>query len=224
MDKISADQIDKLLEDISSIKSVISRNRPVLRQLLLPIHFRVISFVSGASVVILAMVYYYLLLRYGYYYGIPVWTRRFLIGVIAVIYPFTLILKRVLWVRSVQRIDKRYTFGSIVRSIYAYQFPHIWLPILGTTLFFAGFFCYMDLERYIVSTLSVGMGLLYNSIGGTTRLKQYLIVGYWLIVTGVLSVVFIEISALLFLALSPGLGLLLFAFISGNSDDTAGGE
>lgn len=224
MTKISSDQVDKLLEDISSIKSVLNNNKPVLKQLLLPMHFRVISFVGGAGIVLLAAAYYFLLLRYGDYDGIPESIRWLLIGIIVVIYLVTLLLKRVLWVKSVQRLDSRYTFGSIVKGIYTYQFTHIWLPILAAMLFFVCFFCAVDQERYIIPTASLGIGLLYNSIGGMTRLRQYLIVGYWLIVTGLLSVVFTEISALVFLALSPGCGLLLFALISGYSDQNRGGE
>ncbi len=224
MVKISADQVDKLLEDISSIKSVLSKNKPVLKQLLLPTHFRVISFISGASIIVLAAVYYYLLLRYDYYYGIPEGIRQLLIGIIAAIYILTVVLKRILWVRSVKRLDKRYTFGAIVKIIYTHQLVHIWVPILTTIIFFTGYFAYMDQERYIIPTISIGLGILYNSIGGMTRLWQYLIIGYWFIVTGVMTVVFAEVSALVFLALSPGCGLLFFAFMSGESDQDNVGE
>jgi hypothetical protein len=224
MIKISTDQVDKLLGDIASIKSVLSKNKPVLKQLLLPMHFRVISFIGGAAIVVLAAVYYYLLLWHGDYDRIPERIRYLLIGVIAFLFLLVLFLKRALWVRSVQRLDKRYTFGEIVKNIYTYQFTHIWLPITLIMLFLIGYLCYVDAERLIITVVSVGIGLLYNSIGGMTRIRQYLIVGYWLIVTGLLNLVLVELSAFVFLALSPGCGLLLFAFISGESGSDAGEE
>jgi len=49
MDIIEDKQITKLMDDIAAIKQVISENKPLLRQLLLPIHFRIISFIAGEA-------------------------------------------------------------------------------------------------------------------------------------------------------------------------------
>jgi hypothetical protein len=40
MNTINGGQIEKLLEDISSIKTVINKNKPLLQQVLMPAHFR----------------------------------------------------------------------------------------------------------------------------------------------------------------------------------------
>ncbi len=42
MTTISEEQASKLLDDLASIKSIIGENKSVMKQLLLPIHFRFI--------------------------------------------------------------------------------------------------------------------------------------------------------------------------------------
>ena len=132
---ISEKQVAKLLEDIASIKSVLHENRPVLKQLLLPIHFRFVSFFAGAGIILFPVIYYFLLQKYGSYDDIPGQIRNSLIVVVLIYYFITLFLKRLLWVKSVKQIDSRFNFGTIIKNLYSYQIMHFWIPLLLTMLF-----------------------------------------------------------------------------------------
>ena len=52
MDSIDNRQIENLLEDIASIKSVINKNKPLIHQILMPRHFRFFHLIAGISVFI----------------------------------------------------------------------------------------------------------------------------------------------------------------------------
>ncbi|MBU2510353.1 hypothetical protein KJ966_03410 [bacterium] len=218
MTNIDKKQVEKLLEDVASIKSAIDSNRPLIKQLLLPIHFRIISLIAGMAFIVLSSLYYFLLNQYGDYSGIPIMIRTILIAIIAVLYIALIVLKRVLWVKSVKKIDQQITFGQLVKSFYRFQLIHVWIPIILLLLFVSIYLYLMDGQQYIVPIIAIGVGIIYNSIGSVTRIKQYIITGYWLIITGILPLLFPTVSALIYLALSMGCGLLLFTAISGTKD------
>jgi hypothetical protein len=55
------------------------------------------------------------------------------------------------------------------------------------------------------------VGLLYNCIGSIIDIRQYLIFGYWTLVTGVLAILYPVVPALIVLAVSIGGGMLLMS-------------
>jgi hypothetical protein len=217
MNTIEENQIDKLLDDIASIKGVIADNKPLIRQMLLPIHFRIITLLAGISIIGLSALYYFLLDQYGSYDLIPSSMRKISLGLVVFAYLTVVVLKRVLWIKSLQKIDSSYTFGKLLKSIYSYQLLHIWTPLMIGTVLLSFYFYYIEQPRFIVTAVAFGLGLVYNSIGSLTRITQYMIVGYWMIVSSVLPLLFVDVSALIFLALSLGCPMLIFVLISGTS-------
>ncbi len=215
MTTVDEKQLDKLLEDIASIKSVINDNKPLIKQVLLPVHFRIISLIAGLAIIGLSALYCFLLKRYEIYDNIPITIRTISITVVIAVYIILIVLKRILWMKSVKKIDRQITFGQLVKSIYQIQLIHVWIPGFLLLLFVTIYLFIMNGQQYIVPVISIGLGIIYNSIGSATRIKQYIITGYWLIVTGILPLLFPTVSALIYLSLSMGCGMLLFAAISG---------
>ena len=214
MSRITEEQVDKLLGDIKTIKSVISENQPILKQLLLPMHFRVISYLCGIGIIVISLAYYFLLRQYGVYDAIPQAARIFLLAVIAALAVTVWILKGVLWFKSVHTVNKELKFGQMIKKLYSGQILHTWIPISFLMVFLIVYCVSNGLNNYIVPIVAFGVGIIYNMIGGMTAIRQYLFTGYWLIVTGVCAILFPAVSSLLWLALSLGLGLLLFGFFS----------
>lgn len=215
MEPIEKKQIAKLMEDITAIKQVISENKPLLRQLLLPIHFRIISLIGGVAIIFISALYYFLLEKYGTYHQIPQMARYFAIGLIAISWVSVLILKRLLWMKSLKKFDNQMTFGQLVKHLYSYQILHLWIPVLVIMVVLMIYFGNSDVPQFMVVVVAVGLGVIYNSLGSITRIWQYLVVGYWTMITGILPLLISDIPALFALALSLGCGLLIFAFTSG---------
>ena len=59
MKAINEIQIQRLLEEISSIKSVINENRKLVQQLLLPGHFRLMAFIAGISIILFSLLFHF---------------------------------------------------------------------------------------------------------------------------------------------------------------------
>ena len=210
MNQIHPEQIDRLLEDIASIKTVINSNKPLLKQLLLPIHFRITALIAGLVIIGFSLWYNFLFERYGSYANIPQNLQYISLGLVVMVYLGLVILKRVLWLKSVQRLQHKMTFGQMVKFFYSYQLRHVWIPIFILMIFLIVYLSFVDLERYIVTVVAVGSGIIYNSLGGLVRIRQYLLTGYWLMVTGILPILLPDFSALLLLAFSYGGGMLIF--------------
>jgi hypothetical protein len=51
MNPMDNERIDKLLEDISTIRSAIDRNKPLLQQVMMPTHFRLLGLIAGLSII-----------------------------------------------------------------------------------------------------------------------------------------------------------------------------
>ncbi len=217
MHTVDENQIEKLLVDIASIKDAINENKTLIRQLLLPVHFRIISFIAGIVTIVLSALFYYLLEQYGRYGLIPSTIRMFSLGLVVVACLAMGLLKRVLWMKSLKQIDSSFTFGVLLKSIYSFQVLHVWVPIGIGILLLSSYFYFIELPRYIVTAVAFGLGLIYNSMGSVTRIWQYMVSGYWMMVAGALPLIFVDVSALIFLALSLGCSMLIFAFLSGTS-------
>lgn len=219
MTTIDEKQVSKLLDDIASIKTIISENKPLMKQLLLPVHFRAVSFFAGVVIIGISALYYFLLDRYGVYDSIPENLRWMALGVVFVCWLVTLVMKRVNWIRSVRKIDHQITFRQAVKSLYRAQIFHVWIPIIVMIVFASGYLVMMGSPRYIVPLAATGIGIIYNMIGGITRIPQYLVTGYWLFLTSLLPFLFPMVSALIFLAISLGGSMLIFGILVGMNDE-----
>jgi hypothetical protein len=82
METINGGQIEKLLEDISSIKSVINKNKPLLQQVLNPAYFRLFTLLAAISIIGFCLLIYFLMQHYGNFSSIPRTTRYIIFNTI----------------------------------------------------------------------------------------------------------------------------------------------
>lgn len=214
MNQVSDKQVKKLFDDIATIKSAINDNLPVIRQLLQPRHFTTVSYISGIGIIAVSMAYYFLLKQYEAYPAIPQGIRTLLLVVIGVLVLTVWILKGVLWVKSVRRINADFTFRQMLKNLYSGQILHVWVPTICLFVVFILYFVKTGRPDLIVPLLCYGTGFMYNMIGGMTGFRQFLVTGYWVILTGTLSFLFPQVCGLLWLSVSLGAGLILFAVVS----------
>jgi hypothetical protein len=223
MDTINSGQIEKLLEDISSIKSVINKNKPLLQQVLNPAHFRLFTFLAAISVIGFAMLIYFLVQHFGNFNMIPLTARYFIFAAMAADWIFMQYLKRRIFLTTGKRIDPTFTFGRLLKEfftyriahvyvpVFTYRIAHVYVPVVALIIFLVIYFIYEDIPYYIVPAVSIGVGFLYNLIGSFTEIRQYLIIGYWFLITGVAVIIFHNIPAPMSLSITIGCGLLIFS-------------
>lgn len=211
MDTINGGQIEKLLEDISSIKSVINKNKPLLQQVLNPAHFRLFTLLAAISVIGFALLIYFLMQHYGSFSDIPRAARYVIFAAMAADWVFMQYLKRRTFLTTGKRIDPTFTIGRLLKEFFTYRIAHVYVPVMVLIIFLIVYFIYKNIPYYIVPAVSIGIGFLYNFIGSFTEIRQYLILGYWFLITGVGVIVFNNIPAPISLSITLGCGLLIFS-------------
>ena len=204
-------QIDQLIEEISSIKSIINKNKSLLRQVLLPTHFKLLALFTGISIILFSMIFYYFMNIYGGYSFIPGYIKMIIFGAILVDWILLGIMKYSNFMKTLLKIDDRYTFGRIMKDFFTFRIVHVYVPLIGSCVFLCVYLAKQNNSYFIIPTISITIGLFYNFLGSIIEVKQWLLTGYWLIITGLGVLLFSSIPAPVAISISMGCGMLLFA-------------
>ena len=213
MEKVTDSQIEKLMEDISLIKSAISRNKNVTRMILLPTHFKLLYLVSGISIIGFSLIFYLLLEHYGNYTAIPGNSKNLVIGLIFLVWVLVVFIKYYKWGDSLSKIDERYDLEYGFGRMFSFPVVHVTFPLLILIVVICVFCFKHDLAYYIIPAVSIGMGLLHNFYGSVTNLWQWIASGYWFLATGLFFLVFGPVSVPFAVSISLGCGSILFSLI-----------
>ena len=184
MEQLTNNQIDKVMEDISWIKSILNQNKRVIQLLMLPTHYKWSYLVLGFSLIGFSLLYHLLMEHYGSFALIPKGYKAG-IGFLIFLAYITLGIFRLHVTRpSLMKIDKRYTLGFLAREM-SFGIVHVVLPLFVLVCFMAVFLGQRDATYYMVSTVALCMGVIHNYIGTITRIWQWLVSGYWFLATGI---------------------------------------
>ncbi len=214
MNAMTDSQVDKLLEDISSIKATISQNRHAIRLILLPVHFRLLYLILGLCVIGFSMAFHLLIRHHGSFEAIPILTKNAVYMAIVMGWILVGMIKWLKLAESLSKIDKRFTVSYFLQEFFSFRIVHVYLPLLTLVICICAVCIQHNVNFYVIPTIAVGTGLLHNFIGSVTNIRQWLISGYWFLVTGLYLLAVGPFYAPLAASLSLGIGCLLFA-ISG---------
>jgi hypothetical protein len=214
METVTGSQIEKLIEDISLIKSAISRNKNVTRIILLPTHFKLLYLALGISLIGFSLIFYLLLERYGIYTAIPDIYKSRAIGLIVPVWVLLVVIKWYKWATSLSKIDKRYDMEYAFDGLFSFPIVHVAIPLTILIIAICIFFVKHDIAYYVIPTISIGMGLLHNFFGSVTHLWQWIASGYWFLATGLLLLVLGPVSVPFAVSMSLGGGSILFSLTS----------
>ena len=228
MKTIDNEQIDKVLEDIASIKEVINIDYSIIRQFLSFTHYRLISLVLGISIIGFSMLFYFLMDYYGNYGAIPAKFKWIIYIAIAISVGFiTFMSLRLVW-SALKKSDPSLTLSGLVQIQKKYSpdwYNHVFLSTTFLFFFLIVFFIIKGIPYYIIPTNCLLYGLLsfsHVSLG----IKHSLIMGYWLFITGICLLIFNTTPAPIALSISIGVGCLIMAVLgymypeSGKEDKT----
>lgn len=212
MKSIDNDQIERLLEDISSIKQVINRNRPILQLVFHPARFRWFTLATALSVIGFSLLIFFLMQQYGSFGAIPGPLRYGIYFAIAAVSIFLQIWKMRRFSFSIREVDRALTLGWFFKEFYASRIANIYVPLVALIVFLGIYFGVNDIPYFIVPTISIGYGLLCNFIGTMLQIRYALLAGYWFIVTGACAILFHFIPGPVALAIAVGGGMLIMSF------------
>jgi len=212
MKTIDNEQVEKLLEDIASIKEVINRNKPIIQQVMNLTHFRLLSLLFGISVTFFSMLFYFLMHHYGDYSAIPINLKWIIYITIALVTIFLSIMKQLLYLSSIKKIDKSLTLCWLFEEIFSNQFVHIYLSSIFLNLFLTVYYFIKGIPYFIVPTISISIGLM-SIAGAMLHIKHSLVMGYWFFVTGICLIIFNTIPAPIAVSITFGAGFLITAVL-----------
>ena len=107
MNTATENNIEKVLEDISSIKTVINRNKPLLQRLFHPAQLRLFFLVVGLNLIVICLVLYFLIQYYGQFAAIPSPGRGLIYVALAADLILIQVFKRKVFLSSAQKIDPK---------------------------------------------------------------------------------------------------------------------
>jgi hypothetical protein len=212
MATIDDQQIDKMMDDIASIKTVINQSKPVLQKILMPRHFRILSLIVGISIILFSLVFYYAIGRFGSYEAIPQNFKNSFFGLMVLDFMLLTVLKYFFWDRSLKKMDRAFDIPRAMEAFFSFRIVHVYLPLVAVMVIVCVYLSRID-AYYIIPTLAIGKGLMYNFIGSVTKIRQWLIAGYWFLISGVVLLDGDLMPATVSLAVALGIGHLLFAAI-----------
>ena len=214
MDQNKEVQLRELMEDISSIKSVIKKNQPLLHYLFAPKEWRRLSLIVGAGLLVFPLAYYLVVNHYGSYAGVPGGLKlALMLGAVAALLGSG-VYKNILFLRSARKIDPAYSPIRIYKELYDINALPIHVSHGLLALFFTVFFAINGNEQYIVPTFGIMTGLLYNFYGAILNRIEFTVPGYWMIITSVVAVIHSDISILISLIYVFAVPMFLFSLVA----------
>ncbi|MCP4021904.1 MAG: hypothetical protein GY729_08680 [Desulfobacteraceae bacterium] len=203
-------QIDQVLSEIESLKSIINQNKTMLYQVSLPIHCRIPYLLMGMVVWVFSFLFYFLTVYHGTYDAIPSHVRGTLHITMVVLGIILLPLMVKLWGDSLKKQNNELSLERALNSLVSFRIFTFEFPVGVIGLVFAIYF-YLHIDPYYtIPIFAIIFGLRHILIGCVAENYQWSISGYWFLTTA-LFVALDPIPAPLAVGLTFGCGFLLLA-------------
>ncbi len=207
-------RIARLLKDLDGIKAAVKRNSPVLREIVTARFYWWLVLSFGAAGCVFAVAMDVLVARFGGYHAIPVgiltiyWLVAGVAGIVMYVYRVRGVLQ------TIHAMDPRLTIRSLFGDHTIGEFFHVYAPISALSVAATIFLSRTGNSYYIVAIWAFHIGLAWNLVGFAVHLLEYYVIGYWCLAVGVLSIVFPEVSASLWVAIGAGGWSIGYAVVS----------
>ncbi|HUZ18830.1 MAG TPA: hypothetical protein VMV68_10620 [Spirochaetia bacterium] len=181
------DDVGQLIQDLQYIKEAVKRNHAVLREIVAPPRFQWLLLYIGTSIVLVSLLFQYCIGQFGSFQAVPQVAKLLLYVVIAVVAASTVFFKFMVLNRGAKQIDRRLTVWKVYRENLVPIILHIYLPLLVVTLAVAVYCAHSGHGADIVGVVAIGVGFFLNVGAVVAGVPEYEILGYWLLVSGTLS-------------------------------------
>jgi hypothetical protein len=210
MEKLTQKRLSSFLEDIGYLKKAIQKNTLIIQQIALDRSLRLTLLFSGFSIIALSSFALIIKSHYHSYSHAPGWSKvSILIGVILSLIISSL-LKSSGLLREAHVLNPKISLWKITSDLYSHSFAQVAFPVAALVIFFSIVSYVRGYATVTVSILSVGAGIGLLFYYMLLRLKEYLIFGYWHLITGCLIVLFPSIGPEYGFILSLGSGMFLW--------------
>lgn len=212
MDQINQkNDINTLIEDISYIKTMITKNNPFLHEAGISKGMQVVTLATGIITIFFSGVFQWLIMKYETFSLIPSEIRLPLFIVLGIFLVLIVFYKQHTIFSTVKISNPTVTFTSMIASIYNRHVIHAYLPPAIITLSLSIYFLQSGYAHLLIPTIAIGLGLITNGAAIGFRISEMFVMGYWLLLSGIISLVFNHISACISISYTIGLSFILFS-------------
>ena len=213
MEDLNNHDMTQIMEEIQSIKKIIYQKKPVLNTVLHPKHLKFIMLLIGISISVFSLVLYFLEQRYESYSLLPTSIKDIYTWLAVLVGAIIFVLFFVLWLKSLKKSSSKLTGEHFWSAILSFRVFNVTFPIKIISFILIVYCLEHDMAYYVISILSIGVGLTLNFLGCMTETKNYIIGGYWFMTTAVIIFLYPLIPVSLALLFSMGFGSLIFGFL-----------
>lgn len=207
MDKM---ELEGLMEDLRFVKGAVRKHDRLMREIALPRHLGPLSLYFGSAIAAASAALHGLTLSYGSYAAVPAPALWLLWGFVAFSFVAGGIMKMSVLTAASRAVRPGLTPMKLFFEFFSGPVKHFYLPALTAMAGTCAYAVAVGRPWYVLPTLAVGYGLMANTISTATGLREYLVLGYWLIGTGLASLASVERWPFVWLGLMWGLSLVAF--------------
>lgn len=212
MGTINNEQVERLIEDIASIKQVINKNKPIIQQVINLAHFRLLMLLSGIAVSVFSISFYILFAVYHTHSAIPADIKWIIYTAIVLVTIVLSVMKQRIYLSSLKKIDSALTLSWWFRELFANRFVHIYLSGIFLNIFLVFYFIDKGVPYFIIPTTAIWIGL-FGIAGAMFYIKYSLVMGYWFFITGTGLIIINKIPPSIAVFISFGIGFILLGIL-----------
>lgn len=199
--------MERLVQDLQFVKTAITKSNNLFRFINISRAIGLVGLWIGIGITILASAAYYLVDHFGDFDAVPATHRTGLFILMVIFLVAVATGKIVLIMKQARQTDRDLTLLKLIAAVYKPQTVNIIVSFIIAIIGISAFLSNRGLDIYLVPALSIMFGLMLLAFLNVFYLKELLVSGDWLLITGLVTLFNAEtLHPLLALVITFGLG------------------
>jgi|GEM_PF-586286 hypothetical protein len=208
------DEIENLHQNLAELKQAVSRNNPLLREILSPRPWVVFTLVFGVFVFAFCLGWRAIIQIHGTFAALPSDLKLAFWVSLAVPLVAGSVGKLIFMAQRIAVLINDASLRTVIRTVYGGKGFHLFVPVPVCTLAVSFFSVAIGHPWYIVPAIAVFSGFTFNGAGVLLDKVEYFVSGWFLVASGLVSLFFLERDPFLWMAASLGGMCFVFGLVA----------
>lgn len=189
---MTTEELDTLRRDIDDLRLAVRRANPFLRSIVAMRSYAILSIPFGLLILAFCLASHFLVLSYGSFQAVPAAWKTVSWIAFAAFLAAGWVVKWVIISKRAAQLERGATFMTAVRAMYGNSWVNLSLPATLSLVALVAFAILVGRPWYIVPAAAACLGLICLSIGQAVERKEYIATGWYSLVSGIVSLFFVE--------------------------------
>jgi len=190
-------KLEQIARDIEELKSAVRRNDPLMRAVLTTRGWGALGLGGGLGVTLFALPAHFLSRAYGSFAAIPTPLKALVWAALGLAIVGGGAWKLALIARRASEVDSNSGLGELFDSFFGATSIHVTGAMLVAILVSIAWAVWAGRPWLALPATGVVMGVWMNAIGSQTRVPEYLVAGWWSLLSGSAGLFLVELSPFL---------------------------